>query len=189
MSDLLIGGRAILLDLASTLVFLALYALTGDLRLALALGVALAVGQIGWRLWRREPVDALQWISLVTVVAGSTATFVTHDARFVMLKPTVIYGLIGLTMLRRGWMTRYMPERALTFVPDLVVTSGYVWAGLMFLSAGLNIVIALTCDLVTWGAIMSAWGIASKTALFFGQFALMKTIGKRRAQAQMRAAA
>jgi intracellular septation protein len=188
MSDLLLGGRAILLDFASTLVFLALYALTDNLQLALGLGVVLAIAQISWRLLRREVVDALQWISLVTVLAGSTATLVTHDARFVMLKPTVIYALVGMTMLRRGWMNRYMPERALTFVPDLVVVSGYAWAGLMFFSAILNILLAFTCDLVLWGTLMSIWGLASKTLLFLGQFAIMKAIGKHRARVRMQAA-
>jgi len=176
------GGRAILLDLASTVFFLALYTLTGNLPLALALSVALAVGQISLRLWRREAVDALQWISLVTIIGGSATTLVTHDPRFVMLKPTILYALAGCAMLRRGWIARYMPERALTHVPDLVVASGYVWAGLMFVSAALNIVLALTTSLIVWATFMSAWGIASKTLLFVGQVVTMKNIGKRRAQ-------
>ncbi len=152
------------------------------------MGVALAVAQIGWRFWRGEPVDALQWISLITVVAGSTATLVTHDARFVMLKPTIIYGLVGITMLRRGWLNRYMPDRAREYVPDLIIVSGYVWAGFMFLSAALNILLALTSDVLLWGALMTIWGFASKTALFLGQFAIMKTIGKRRGRERTAAA-
>lgn len=182
MNDLLLGGRAILLDLASTLLFLALYTLTGSLPLSVALGVALAIGQIGLRLWRREKVDALQWISLVVIVVGSATTLVTHDPRFIMLKPTILYGLIGCAMLRRGWITRYMPERALLYVPDLVVASGYVWAGLMFVSAGLNIVLALTSSLLFWASAMTVWGMASKTLLFILQVGTMKTIGKRRAR-------
>ena len=188
MNDLLLGGRVLLFDFASTLLFLALYTLTDNLQLAVGLGIALAVGQIGWRLWRREAVDALQWISLVTVAASGTATLLTHDARFVMLKPTIIYTLIGLTMLRPGWMNRYMPDRALTFVPDLVIRAGYVWSGLMFLSAALNIVLALSCSVILWGTLMTIWGMVSKTLLFFAQFTLMKVIGRRRALARISAA-
>ena len=187
MNDLLLGGRVLLFDFASTLLFLAFYAITANIQLAVGLGIALAVGQIAWRLWRREAVDALQWVSLVTVAASGTATLVTHDARFVMLKPTIIYVLIGLTMLRPGWMTRYMPERALTYVPDLVVRAGYVWAGLMFLSAALNLVLAMTCSIVLWGSVMTIWGMASKSLLFFGQFTVMKVIGRRRAIARLSA--
>lgn len=183
---MLLGGRAILLDLLATLVFSALYALTKNLQLALGLGAALAISQIAWRLLRREKVDALQWISVVTILAGGSATLVTQDARFVMMKPTVIYALVGLTMLRRGWMNRYMPEPALVFVPDLIVTAGYVWAGLMFFSAALNILLALTCNVVAWGTLMSIWGIASKTLLFLGQFTVMKSVSKHRAHAKTR---
>lgn len=182
MRELLIGGRAILLDFASTLVFFAVYSLTDNLWLAVGFGIALALTQIGWRLSRGEPVDALQWISLVTIVAGGTATLVSHDARFIMLKPTVIYALVGLVMLRRGWLNRYIPARALASVPDLVVIWGYIWAGAMFFSAALNIVLALTCNFVWWGVLMSIWGGTSKPLLVLTQIVSMKYIGKRRAK-------
>lgn len=182
MSDILPGARAILLDLASTLFFLALYALTENLLLAVALGAALAIGQIGYRFWRRERVDALQWISLVTILGGSAATLVTHDPRFLMLKPSILYALIGASMLQRGWINRYMSARAVQFVPDLIVVSGYAWAALMFMTAGLNIVLAMTCSVAVWGAAMSAWAMGSKVVLFAAQVLVMKTIGKRRAR-------
>ncbi|MXP25357.1 intracellular septation protein [Altererythrobacter indicus] len=182
MRELLIGGRAILLDFASTLVFFALYALTDNLGLAVGAGIALALTQIGWRLSHGQPVDALQWISLVTIVAGGTATLVSHDARFIMLKPTVIYALVGLVMLRRGWMNRYIPARALASVPDLVVMWGYIWAGAMLFSAALNILLALTCSFVWWGTLMSVWGATSKPLLVLTQIVSMKLIGKRRAK-------
>ncbi len=183
MKDLAIAGRAILLDLASTLFFLALYALTRNVVLAVALGMGLAGGQIAWRLMRRQPVDALQWISLLIIAAGGGATLFTRNPVFVMLKPTAIYLLVAAAMLKKGWMTRYMPERALRSMPDLIVISGYAWAGLMVFSAALNLVLALTCSVIVWGTVMGTWGIASKAALFFGQYAVMKTIGKRRARA------
>jgi len=184
VSELVLAGRAILLDLASTLLFLALYSLTGNVVLAVGLGIALAVLQIGWRLLRRQTVDALQWISLVVIIASGAATLVTHDPRFMMIKPSVIYLLIGWAMLQRGWMLRYMPPRAVEYVPDLIVTSGYVWAGLMFFSAALNLVLAATCSVLVWGTVMTAWGTGSKIALFFGQYGVMKTVGKRRARRQ-----
>ncbi len=178
----MIGGRAILLDLASTLFFLGLYTVTGNLLLALGLSVALALGQIGLRLRRRERIDALQWISLVTIIGGSATTLVTHDPRFIMLKPTIVYTLVGCTMLRQGWMARYMPQRALSHVPDLIVIAGYIWAALMFVSAALNIVLALTTSLLTWATFMAGWTVTSKIVLFFAQVVTMKAVGRRRAQ-------
>jgi intracellular septation protein len=56
-----------------------------------------------------------------------------------------------------------------------------VWAGLMFLSAALNLALALTLGTADWAAAMSVWGIASKIALFLIQYAVMHRIGHRRA--------
>ena len=184
MRDQLHSGRVLAADLASTIFFLALYALTRNITLAVGLGVALATVQIGWRLARRQTIDALQWISLFLVIASGSATLLTHNPVFVMLKPTAIYLLVGGAMMKRGWMNRYLPPRALEFVPDVGVRFGYVWAGLMLFSAALNLVLALTCSVVVWGSAMSAWGIGSKITLFFVQYAVMKTAGRRRYRAQ-----
>jgi intracellular septation protein len=117
------------------------------------------------------------------VVVSGAATMLTNDARFVMLKPTVIYCIVGAYMLRPGWMNRYLPPIAVAVVPDLAYIFGFVWAGLMFGSAALNIALALTLDPVTWATTMSIWGIASKLALFLIQYATMRTIGVRRGRA------
>lgn len=182
MKNLLAASRALMLDLASTLLFLALYLLTDNLFLSVGAGMALGVAQIGWQLWRRRPVEALQWLSVIIVLASGTATFFTHDPRFVMLKPTVIYAVVGVVMLKRGWMNRYLPPRAEP-VKDVATIFGYVWAGLMFGSAALNIALALSLDAKTWAAVMSAWGIASKIGLFLIQYAAMTAVGRRRARA------
>ena len=60
-------------------------------------------------------------------------------------------------MLKRGWMNRYLPERAAP-VADVATAFGYAWAGLMFASAALNIALALSLDAKTWAAVMSALG-------------------------------
>ncbi len=185
MRNLFQASKILLLDLASTLVFLAIYAITGSLFLAVGLGMALGMGQIGWQLVRRQPVEALQWLSLVIIFASGTATFLTDDPLFIMMKPTLIYVIVGLVMLKRGWMTRYLPPIAQATVPDLAVTFGYVWAGLMFFSAALNIVLALTLDVTSWAAVKSIWALGSKFGLFGIQYAIMKSTGIRRARARM----
>lgn len=188
MKNLFQASRVLLLDLASTLVFLAIYFLTGNLFLAVGAGMALGLAQIGWELVHKRPVEALQWLSLVIILASGSATFFTSDPRFVMLKPTVIYVIVGIVMLKRGWMNRYLPPIALATVPDLGILFGYVWAGLMFFSAALNIVLAMTLDAGTWAAVKSVYAIGSKVGLFLVQYAVMKSVGVRRARAMMSAA-
>jgi len=182
MKNLFEAGRVLLLDLASTIFFLMLYLLTHSLFLSVAVGMALGLGQIGWQLFHGKPIAALQWISVIAVLASGTATLLTHDATFVMLKPSLIYTVVGVVMLKRGWMNRYLPPRAAA-VLDVATTFGYAWAGMMFFSAALNIALALSFDVTTWAAAMSTWGIASKIGLFLIQYTAMTMVGKRRARA------
>ena len=189
MANLMHSARLLVTDLASTILFLVILLITKDLMLAVGLGVGLGIIQIAWMKIRRQPIDTMQWLSIGLVVVSGIATLLTSDARFVMLKPSVIYCIVGAYMLKPGWMTRYLPPIAVHLVPDLAWTFGFVWAGLMFLSAALNIALALTLDPVSWSAMMSIWGIASKVALFLAQYGLMRFVGVRRAKAAMAQAA
>ncbi len=182
MKNLLSAARVLAMDLASTILFLAIFLLTDNLILAVGLGMALGIAQIAWQLHRKQPIGTIQWLSVVLVLASGTATLLTHDPTFVMLKPSIIYCIVGLVMLRRGWMNRYLPERAAP-VADVATTFGYVWAALMFASAALNIALALSLDPKTWAAVMSAWGLFSKIGLFLIQYGTMVAIGRRRAAA------
>jgi phosphate transport system permease protein len=69
-------------------------------------------------------------------------------AIFNIILPAAISAIVGGVMLKRGWMMRYMPEIARGLMPDLIVAFGYAWAGLMFASAALNVVLALSSGVV-----------------------------------------
>jgi intracellular septation protein len=180
MRNLLEAGRMLLLDMAATLFFLVLYLLTHNVALSVVLGMALGMAQIGWKLARRKPIDTMQWMSLFLVLGAGTVTLITNDPRFVMIKPTVIYLIVGIVMLKRGWMNRYLPPIAIELVPDIAVIIGYAWSGLMFFSAALNLIVALNFSVVTWSATMSIWGIVSKLVLFLIGYVVMRSIGARR---------
>ena len=106
MKDLFLAARVLLLDMASMVLFLVVVLLTDNLALAAALGMTLGVAQIGWQFFRRQPVEALQWLSVIQVLVAGTATLLTDDPRFVMLKPSVVSFVLGVVMLRQGWMNR-----------------------------------------------------------------------------------
>jgi intracellular septation protein A len=183
MKSLLVSARFLALDMASTLVLLAVLQLTHSIPLAAGLGIAIALGQVGFDLVRRKPVHPLLWLSLVVVVASGAATLVTQDARFIMIKPSVISVVFGVIMLKRGWMDRYLPPIALEVVPDIAVIFGYVWAASQFVAAALNIVVALNFDAVTWASIMSIYHMVTLIGLFLIQYATMRFIGARRHRA------
>jgi intracellular septation protein len=180
MKGLLHAGRALLLDMVATLFFLLLYWLTRNITLSVILGLVLAFGQIVWQIARHKPVDTLQWVSLFLVAGSGTATLVTRNPVFVMLKPSLIYCVVGAAMLRGGWLNRYLPAIALETVSDMAIVFGYVWAALMFFSAGLNLYVAFHYSVIAWGTFMSLYGIVSKLGLFVIQYTAMRTVGVRR---------
>jgi len=180
MKSLLTSARFLALDMASTLFFLAIYAATKSIPVGVAAGVALGVAQIVWEVARKRPIEAMQWMSLFLVCAGGAAALLSNDPRFMTVKASVIYVIIGVVMLKPGWMNRYLPEIAKEVVPDVAYVFGFVWAGLMFLSAVVNIVVAMNFSLLTWTAFMSAYATSTKIALFLIQFGAMRFIGRRR---------
>lgn len=182
MKNLLQAGRVLAEDLASTILFVVVYLATDNLFLGVGVGMALGVAQIGWALARRQTLGSLQLLSVALILLSGTATFFTNDPIFVKLKPSVIYVIVGVVMLKRGWMNRYLPPRAAP-VADVATTFGYVWAGLMFVTAAINIPLAETLDTKTWGVVWAIWGIASKIGLFLVQYRVMIMVGRRRAAA------
>ena len=143
MRDLFAAAKLLLLDLASTVFFLVVFLLTKNIPLSVVLGVALGIGQIAFEFVRKRPIDTMQWLSLFLVVGAGTATLITNDPRFVMVKPSLIYLVVGVVMLKPGWMNRYLPPVAKELVPDVAFIFGFVWSGLMFFSAALNLIVAL----------------------------------------------
>jgi intracellular septation protein len=185
MKNLFKAGKLLLLDMASTFLFLGVYLLTKNIPLAVILGVALGVTQIGWEFARKRPIDTMQWMSLFLVVASGAATLLTQDPRFVMIKPSLIYIIVGVVMLKPGWMNRYLPSVAMEVVPDIAIIFGFVWSALMFLSAALNVIVALNFSVETWALFMSIYGIVSKASVFVISYATMRYIGGRRRRAQL----
>jgi intracellular septation protein len=85
-------------------------------------------------------------------------------------------------------MNRYLPPVAIELIPDIATIFGYVWAGLMFFSAALSLIVAFNFSITTWLEFMSIYGIASKLALFLVGYATMRTIAVHR-RARLSAAA
>jgi intracellular septation protein len=185
VKNLFAAAKLLLLDMASTFLFLIAFLATKNLPLSVVLAMALGVVQIGWRYVRRAPIDTMQWMSLFVVLGSGAATLMTADPRFVMFKPSLIYVVVGVVMLKRGWMNRYLPPVAMAIVPDVAVVLGYVWAALMFASAALNLIVAFNFSVVTWAAFMSIYAIVSKVALFLAGYGCMRYIGARRRRAKL----
>ncbi len=183
MKNLLFAARPLALDLMSTLVFVALSALTHNVLLATAVAVVAGVGRVVYQRVRGEHVNAMQWMSLGLVIVTGAATFLTKDPRFMMAKPSVVYLLVGVAMLERGWMLPYLPPQGREHLDDSVMIGwGRVWAGLMFLTAVLNAAFALGTSLAVWSVFIAVFPVASKVGLFAINFASVKALAIRNAR-------
>lgn len=190
MKNLLFAARPLALDLLSTLVFVALSALTHNILMATGVAMAAGAARVVWLKVRGEPVNAIQWLSLALVALAGAATFLTRDPRFMMAKPSVIYLLVGAAMLQRGWMLPYVPPAGREHLDDAVMIGwGYVWAGLMFLTAALNAIFALGTSLAVWSLFVAVFPAASKLALFAITFVAVRAQAIRNARRSAAAAA
>ena len=171
MKNLIFAAKPLALDMSSTLLFVIVSALTHNPMLATAVAIAAGVARIAYVRARRQKISAMQWMSLGLVVVFGAATLLTQDVRFMMAKPTIVYILIGAAMMQRGWMLPYMPPQGREHVgDDVMVRWGYVWAGLMFVTAALNACFALLASFAVWSAFIAIFPAASKIALFAVQF-------------------
>ena len=183
MKYFLQAAKLLLLDMASTLFFLLVFLLTHNTILSVGLATALGVAQIATQFVRRKPIGTMEWLSLVLVIAAGTATLLTDDPRFVLFKPSVIYAIVGFVMLKAGWMNRYLPALARAVSSDVAVIIGFVWAGLMFVSAAVNAFVALAWSVSSWAVVMPVFGIVSKAAVFVFGFVAIRLATVRRLRA------
>ncbi|WP_341249619.1 septation protein IspZ [Cupriavidus pauculus] len=182
MSRLLRVAKPLVLDTLGVLVFAVLMALHVNVAIATAAGLAIALAVVARERLQGRRVAVLQWISLASVVVSSIATWLTSDARFVMAKPSVLFLVIGIVMLRKGWMNRYVPAEVAPRVAREMTLFGYAWAALMLVSAALNLVVAVW-HTASWPTFIAIYPAASKAALFCLQYAVVKAALRRRAPA------
>jgi intracellular septation protein len=137
-------------DLTPMIVFLLVFLASKNIYLATGVGIGLSVLQIGLGLACKAPIGMLQWVGLGLIAVFGAATLLTGDPRLVMFKPTGISLPLGAVMLKRGWMERYVPENIRDVARPMLNVFRYVWSGLMFFTAALNLILVFTVDPTTW---------------------------------------
>ena len=65
--------------------------------IATAVAIAASVVQLAYFGWRRK-ISAVHWLSFALIAIFGGATLLLQDDTFIKWKPTVLYGLFGLTL-------------------------------------------------------------------------------------------
>jgi len=163
-------------DFLSTIVFLVIYLATGNVILATAVAIAGAIAQVVWSRIKGETLGYMTWASLALVIVLGSATLLTHDPRFVLAKPAIGHVAIGLIMLKRGWMLRYMPPIVAETIPEYVTLAGYAWAALCFVLAAGTVAVAMTGDMKLWALYVSVVLVGAKVAAFAIQYVVFRLL-------------
>lgn len=163
-------------DFLSTILFAGIYFATGNIALATAVGIAGAIGQAIRARLKGSELGFMTWASLGLVIVLGTATLLTHDPRFVLVKPSIAHFTIGAIMLKRGWMLRYVPPIVAETIPEYVTFAGYAWAVLMFALGCGTIATALSGNLKLWAIYVSVVLVAAKVVAFAVQYVAFRLL-------------
>jgi intracellular septation protein A len=179
--------RRLASDFLSTIVFLVIYLATDNVILATAVAIAGAIAQVAWSRIKGQTLGYMTWASLGLVIVLGGMTLLTHDPRFVLAKPAIGHTAIGLIMLKRGWMLRYMPAIVSETIPEYVTFAGYAWAVLCFVLAAGTIGVAMTGDMKLWTFYVTVVLLGAKLAAFAIQYVAFRMLVGSRLRAAARA--
>jgi intracellular septation protein len=184
--DLLRAFRPLAVDFLSTIVFVAVYAATGNIRAGIAVGIVIGAGQIGSIFWRGKRPDLMQWASLALVVVLGSTSLITNDPRFVMVKPSIGAFAIACVMLKPNWMGRYLPPIVRENVSEgVLIAWGYIWSAMIFALAFANLFVALTLGPKIWAWYTSIVPLSAQLGLFLLQYASLRFTVRRNIRARL----
>jgi intracellular septation protein len=175
-------------DFLSTIFFIALYEITNDIVIATGTGIVVGVIQFIWLKSRRHNIELMQYASLALVLVLGTATLLTKDPRFVMLKPSIAGFAIATVMLKRGWQARYLPPIVRENANEsFLVLWGYLWSALYFAMAAGNLFISYRFGLPVWAKYNALVPTFAPLGLFLVQYLTMRIVVRRTVRAKMAA--
>ena len=190
MTNLLRAFRPIAGDFLSTIIFIAIYEVTKSIVFATSLGIATGIVQFLWLKSRKRKIELMQWASLVLVVVLGSATILTRDPRFVMLKPSIAGFAIACVMLQRGWQLRYLPAIVKENASEgFLVMWGYLWSALYFTLSAANLYIALQLGMKIWAEFNAVVPTFAPLVLFAIQYATLRVVIGRTVRARIAAGA
>ncbi|HEY0107865.1 MAG TPA: septation protein IspZ [Rhizomicrobium sp.] len=171
MQNLFQALKPLVADLASTIFFAILIAVTGDVYIATGVGIAVGIAQVAIQTLRGKEIALMQWTSLALVVVFGTLTLYFHDPRFVMVKFTIAHLAVGAAMLKPNWMSRYLPKIVTDTlsVGELTFYSA-MWPVMMFGLAVANLYVGFEMGQVAWEWFLGVVSPAAPWVLFAIQY-------------------
>lgn len=162
-------------DLASSIFFAALIAITGNIYLATGIGIGFGILQIIVMKLMGRPIFLMQWMSLGLVIVFGTLTLYLHDPRFVMVKFAIGHVAVGVAMFQRNWMSRYLPDVVTRNLSKGELTFySAMWPVMMLGLAVASLYVGLTMGPKPWAFFLGVISPAAPWVLFAIQYVLIR---------------
>lgn len=163
----------LLLDFFPIILFFVAFKMA-DIYVATGVAIVATVAQIAWLRWRSGKVETMQWLSLGVIVLFGGATLIAHDETFIKWKPTILYWLMGGSLLLAQLIWRRNLIKSL--IGDKVRMAEPAWTAMQrswtvfFLFMGvLNLWVAYNFDTATWVDFKLFGGLGLMAVFVVGQ--------------------
>lgn len=185
MEHLFNAFKPLLSDFLSTIVFIVVMEVTGNLVWAIAAGMVIGAAQIVILKLRGRKIQTMQWASFALVIVLGSASLYTANPLFVMLKPGIGNFAIGLVMLTPNWQGRYLPAIVRDNVSHgALVAWGYAWALTIIALAAANTYIALVLGKAAWMQFTAFVPLPLQLGLFLLQYVWLRSAVRRSMRAK-----
>ncbi len=140
-------------------------AIKGTIAFMVAILAAMAVSQ-----WQLKKISPMLWISAILVLGFGALTIYFHDARFIQMKPTIIYASIAALLLG-GWLRgRALLQYIMQSAFDGLTPAGWLilsrnWGFYFLAMAAFNEALRATLSFEDWLTV-KLWGVSILSMLF-----------------------
>lgn len=145
-------------------------AIKGTVAFMAAIIIAMAVSK-----WKLGKISPMLWLSSVLVLGFGALTIWFHDERFIVMKPTIIYGAFAAILLGGWWLNKPMLKYLLQSALEGLTQRGWMllsrnW-GLFFAALGIanhvmyELIEAKQMSFDLWLTI-KVWGITALSFVF-----------------------
>ncbi len=141
---------------------------------ATAITLLASVLQISYLLLKRVKVDAMLWVSFITIMVFGSATIYFHSETFIKLKPTVLYWCYGgALLLSQLIFKKNLIKAAMSAqvqLPESVWSRlGLVWIAYFTLMGLANLFVAQQFSTSTWATFKLVSLVGIMPAFIIGQ--------------------
>ncbi|HUR89822.1 MAG TPA: septation protein A [Ramlibacter sp.] len=163
----------LLVDFFPILLFFAAFKVAG---IYVATGVAIVAtfAQIAYLRHTTGKVEPMQWVSLGVIVLFGGATIALHNDTFIKWKPTVLYWLMGGTLLagqvffRKNLLKSLMGSQLELPEPVWRVVN-WSWVAFFAVMGAVNLWVAFNYDIDTWVNFKLFGGMGLMVVFILGQ--------------------